>query len=50
MGSLPGREKRQYVVIPSATGIEKKLASFQGEYWKGKQSVTYQTPALRQLT
>jgi hypothetical protein len=43
-GQLARREKRQYLVIPSATGTEKKLVSFQGEYRKGKQSVTYQEP------
>jgi hypothetical protein len=32
------------MVIPFATGTEKKLVSFQGEYRKGKQSVTYQEP------
>jgi hypothetical protein len=43
-GQFARREKRQYLVIPSATGTEKKLVSFQGEYRKGKQSVTYQEP------
>jgi hypothetical protein len=43
-GQFARREKRQYVVIPSATGSEKELVSFQGEYRKGKQSVTYQEP------
>jgi hypothetical protein len=43
-GQLARREKRQYLVLPSATGTEKRLVSFQGEYRKGKQSVTYQEP------
>lgn len=43
-GQPARREKRQYQVIPSATGTEKKLVSFYGEYLKGKQSVTYQAP------
>jgi hypothetical protein len=43
-GQLARREKRQYLVIPSETGTEKKLLAFQGEYRKGKQSVTYQEP------
>jgi hypothetical protein len=43
-GQFARREKRQYLVIPSATGTEKKLVSFQGEYRRGKQSVTYQEP------
>jgi hypothetical protein len=43
-GQLARREKRQYSVIPSATGTEKKLVSFQGEYWKGKQTLTYSEP------
>jgi hypothetical protein len=43
-GQFARREKRQYLVIPSATGSEKKLVSFQGEYRKGKQSVPYQEP------
>jgi len=43
-GQLARREKRQYLVIPSETGTEKKLLAFQGEYRKGKQSVTYQAP------
>jgi hypothetical protein len=42
-GQLARREKRQYLVLPSAT-TEKKLVYFQGEYRKGKQSVTYQEP------
>ena len=43
-GQFARREKRQYLVIPSATGTEKKLMSFQGEHRKGKQSVTDQEP------
>jgi hypothetical protein len=43
-GQFVRREKRQYLVIPAATGTEKKLVSFQGESRKGKQSVTYQAP------
>ena len=31
-GQPARREKRQYQVIPSATGTEKKLVSFYGEY------------------
>jgi hypothetical protein len=47
-GQLSRREKRQYVVIPSPTGTEKKLVSLQGEYLKGKQSFTYQKPIERE--
>jgi hypothetical protein len=43
-GQFARREKRQYLVIPSPTGTEKKLVSFQGEYRRGKQSGTYQEP------
>ena len=43
-GQLARREKRQYSVIPSPTGTEKKLVSFQGEYRKGKQTLTYSGP------
>ncbi len=43
-GQLARRERRQYLVIPSPAGTEKKLVSFQGEYRKGKQSFTYQEP------
>jgi hypothetical protein len=43
-GQLARREKRKYSVIPSATGTEKQLVSFQGEYRKGKQTLTYSQP------
>jgi hypothetical protein len=43
-GQLARGEKRQYWVIPSSTGTEKKLVSFQGEYRRGKQSFTYAEP------
>jgi hypothetical protein len=38
------RENRQYTVVPSSTGTDKKLLSFNGEYRKGKQSVSYSAP------
>jgi hypothetical protein len=44
-GQLARREKRQYTVVPSSTGTDKKLVSFEGEYRKGKQSFTYTAPA-----
>jgi hypothetical protein len=40
-GQLSRRERRQYTVVPSPTGTEKKLVSLKGEYRKGKQSLTY---------
>jgi len=47
-GKLARREKRQYLVIPSSTGTEKKLVSFEGEYRKGKRSFTYEKPIWEQ--
>jgi hypothetical protein len=44
-GQLARREKRQYTVVPSPTGTERKLMSLQGEYRKGKQRSTYTAPA-----
>jgi hypothetical protein len=40
-GQIARRERLQYTVVPSPTGTEKKLVSLQGEYRKGKQSLTY---------
>jgi hypothetical protein len=43
-GQLARREKRLYSVIPSPGGTEKKLVSFQGEFRRGQQTLTYSEP------
>jgi hypothetical protein len=43
-GQMARKEKREYLVVPSATGFNKKLVSFQGEYRKGGQTLTYRQP------
>src|SRR5258707_2878327 len=45
-GQIARRESREYSVIPTVKGTEKKLVSFRGEYRKGKQTLGYSEPGF----
>ena len=45
-GQIARREAREYSVIPTEKGTEKKLVSFKGEYRKGKQTLSYSKPGF----
>jgi hypothetical protein len=45
-GDVARRENREYTAIPTEKHTEKKLESFQGEYRKGKQLVSYSEPGF----
>lgn len=46
-GRLSRRERREYRVTPTATGTEKQLVSFEGEYSRGKETAPYSKPGFR---
>jgi len=46
-GKVSRKESREYAVTPQASGTERKLVSFQGEYRKGKQVVSYTEPGYK---
>jgi hypothetical protein len=46
-GQLSRKEKREYTVLPTSQGTEKKLVSFSGEYSRGKQILPYDKPGFK---
>jgi hypothetical protein len=46
-GRVSRKESREYTVTPQAAGTEKRLVSFQGEYRKGKQVLSYSDPGFK---
>ena len=43
-GQIARVEKREYSVFPGEKATEKKMISFHGEYWHGKQMIPYTDP------
>ena len=46
-GEIARREVREYNVVPQATGTDKTLAGFSGEYREGKQMAPYSAPGVK---
>jgi hypothetical protein len=46
-GQFSRKEKREYTVLPTGQGTEKKLVSFSGEYSRGKQILPYDKPGFK---
>jgi hypothetical protein len=46
-GEVSRRESREYFVTPEPKGTEKKLASFSGQYRKGKAMIPYSEPGFK---
>jgi hypothetical protein len=46
-GQMSRKESREYSVTPQAVGTDKKLVSLNGEYRKGKQTLSYNEPGFK---
>lgn len=46
-GQMSRKESREYSVTPQAVGTDKKLLSLNGEYRKGKQTLSYTEPGFK---
>jgi hypothetical protein len=46
-GQMSRRESREYSVTPQASGTDKKLVSFKGEYRKGNETLAYTEPGYK---
>ncbi|MBM3812626.1 MAG: hypothetical protein FJW20_13445 [Acidimicrobiia bacterium] len=45
-GHMTRRERREYMVLPSANRTEKRLTAFEGEYRKGGKLIPYSEPGF----